>query len=160
VKAEIRRDSEQAAQQQAARQQQDQQVIAVQQAVERFAAQELDARDRHQDYDATVGSPLMQQFKQARPDVARVVIDSPHGADIAYFLGKNPAQAQQIASLSPIAAAREIGRIEQMFMQPKAQATNAPPPPRTVGNNAAVERAPKDMGNEEYRKWRRQSGKR
>jgi hypothetical protein len=155
-----RSEQEQAAQTQQARQQQDQRAIAAQQTVERFTAQEADALTRYPDYLAVVQGPAMQQFKQARPDVAQVVIDSPHGPDIVYFLGKNPAQAQQIAALAPIAAAREIGRIEQMFMQPKGQSTNAPPPVRTVGNNAGAQRDPATMGNKEYREWRQSQSKR
>jgi hypothetical protein len=131
-----------------------QQNIAVQQTVERFTAQEEDARGRYADYDAAVSSPLMQQVKQVRPDVIQAVIDSPHGPDVAYFLAKNPARVQQIASLSAVAAAREIGRIEQMFMGQKQATTQAPPPPRTVGGEAKVDLDPSNMTMKEYRAWR------
>lgn len=140
-------------------QQQRAQQIAQQQTVQRFLATEDDARSRYQDYDQAVQSPLMQQIKQVRPDVIQAVIDSPHGPDIGYFLAKNPQRAQQIASLPPIAAAREIGRIEQMFMQPRPQATNAPEPPRTVGGKAEVAKAPENMTMAEYRAWRAKGGR-
>jgi hypothetical protein len=135
-------------------QQQHAQQLQQQQLQERFRAQEFDARSRYTDYDAAVSSPQMQQIVQSRPDVVQAVIDSPHGADIGYFLAKNPGRAQQIASLHPVAAAREIGRIEQMFMGQKQATTSAPPPPRTVGGEARVTPDPNNMTLKEYRAWR------
>lgn len=157
AKAEIVQELTQAQQRAQFEQQQHAQQLAQQQTVERFVAQEHDARARYQDYDAAVSSQLMQQVKQVRPDVIQAVIDSPHGPDVAYFLAKNPARVQQIASLSPVAAAREIGRIEQMFMgQKQVTQTPAPEPTRTVGGEARVSRDPSNMTMAEYRKWRSQ----
>lgn len=154
TKSEVIRDLTEAQRRQNFEAQQHQRNIAIQQTVERFNAQEHDARTRYADYDAAVTSPLMQQVKQVRPDVIQAVIDSPHGPDVAYFLAKNPAKVQQIASLSQVAAAREIGRIEQMFMGQKSQVTNAPEPPRIVGGEAKVSRDPASMSMRDYRAWR------
>lgn len=156
----LRAESRQASQRTAQEQSQRQQQIAVQTAVETFNAREIDTAAKHADYYEVANSPLMVQIRDARPDIASAVIDSEHGPEMVYFLGKNPQAAQALARMHPIAAAREIGRIEQMFMQPKAQATNAPPPPRQVGGNASAERRPEDMSNEEYRKWRRSGNNR
>ncbi len=154
TKAEVFREYQQVQQRQQIEAQQHQQAIQQQQTVQRFVAAEDDARSKYQDYDAAVQSPLMGQLKQVRPDVIQAVIDSPNGADVAYYLAKNPQMVQQIASLNPFAAAREIGRIEQMFMAPKPQASAAPTPPRTVGGKAEVSRNPENMSIAEYRKWR------
>ncbi len=156
---EFRREQEQAAQRQQQESQQHGQQVAVMQAVERFKGAEADARDRHADYDTVAATPHMQALRQYRPDVARAVIDSPHGPDVVYYLGKNPAVAQQLASLNPFAAAREIGRIEQLFMQPKPQASQAPAPPRQVsGGNASAGVNPENMTLKEYRAWRKGGG--
>ena len=46
------------------------------------------------------------------------MIGCEHPADIAYYLGGNLTEAHRIASLSPIAAAREIGKLEARFSGP------------------------------------------
>lgn len=144
-------------QRQQAEQQQQQQAINQQVRQEQFKAREADAAGRYQDYAQAVTAPHVQQMMAARLDILETVIDSEHGPDIAYFLAKNPAQLQNLASLSPLAAVREIGRIEQMFMAgTKKQATNAPDPVRTVGGKAEAGRNPENMSISEYRKWRTQ----
>jgi len=158
--ARLRQEQATQRQQSQAQQQQETAVIQFQQKAERFKASEAEVAERYPDYLEVAQSPLMQQLKTQRPDVAHAVIDSDHGAEIVYYLGKNPQTAAKLAQMAPIAAAREIGRIEQMFMQPRPQASNAPPPPRQVGNNAQVERKPEDMSFAEYRRWRMsQSGR-
>jgi hypothetical protein len=159
AKAEILREAQEATQQQQVARQQHERAIAVQQVVERFKATEADAMARYPDYTEAVQSPLMQQLKQERPDVAEAVIDSPHGPHVVYHLAKNPALVHEIARLSPFAAAREIGRIEQMFMRPQSQQTNAPAPPRSVGGNASVTKDPSAMSMAEYRAWRSKQSK-
>lgn len=136
-------------------QQQQQREVEQQIRVERFKAQEMDAVTRYPDYAQAVAMPHIAQAVQARPDILENVLDSEHGADIAYYLAKNPAQLQTLTALSPLAAVREIGRIEQMFMgSPRKQATNAPDPVRTVGGKAEAGRNPENMSIPEYRKWR------
>jgi hypothetical protein len=86
------------------------------------------------------------------------IADSEHGHDIAYYLGSNPDEAKRIAQMSPTKAAREIGRLESRFNQPKQQQTSkAPPPVRrsrgTGGGGAALD--PSKMPPDEYVKARR-----
>jgi hypothetical protein len=66
--------------------------------------------------------------------------ESDMGAEVAYHLASNPAEAQRIASLTPRAQAREIGRIEAMLSQPskpKAKTVSDAPEPvaSARGNN-------------------------
>lgn len=154
TKAEIYREAHQQSLRQQQETQQHQQAIAQQQRVERFKAQESEAAAKYQDYVTAVSSPVIQQVIQARSEILETMLDSEHGPDIAYFLAKNPTQLQKVASLSPLAAVREIGRIEQMFMAPQKQTTNAPDPVRTVGGKAEATRNPENMSIAEYRKWR------
>ncbi len=72
-----------------------------------------------------------------------VILDSESGPDLAYWLGSNPKEAERIAQLPPIAAARELGRLEATLAapaQPKTQqrVTRAPEPIRPVTASAKV----------------------
>lgn len=58
------------------------------------------------------------------PVMREAVLESEHGADLAYWLGSHVEDAVRIAQLPPTAAARELGRIEASF----AQATPAAVP--------------------------------
>lgn len=74
--------------------------------------------------------------------MAEVIADSEDGPAVAYFLGKNPEAAAAIAQLSPVAAARELGKIEarlalereqgQKPATPKPAVSKAPPPPPKI----------------------------
>jgi len=59
--------------------------------------------------------------------VADVIRESEHGPAVAYWLGKNPAEAQRISGLSPRRQAVEIGRIEA-----RLEAAKSAPKPNTV----------------------------
>lgn len=75
--------------------------------------------------------------------MVQLVQESDQGPEIAYHLGKNPHEADRIARLSPLAAAREIGRLENRFAAttPK-KVSNAPPPPKTISGQGATEEKP------------------
>ena len=85
------------------------------------------ARQAHPDFDEVVDSdvPVSAAMQQA-------ILESDNGAEIAYWLGKHPEEAERISKLPPIAAIREIGRIEASLAapppQPKAPVTRAPKP--------------------------------
>ncbi len=89
----------------------------------------------------------------------RALVDSDAGADIAYFLGKNPVEAGRIAALPPVAAVKEIGRLEMKFAEKNSGArrvSQAPAPVRTVSGAAnTVDKAPAEMSMEEYKTWRK-----
>lgn len=60
------------------------------------------------------------------PEMAGLIKDSSIGPQLAYHLAENTEKAAEIARLSPLAQAREIGRIEARLEAAKAP---APPPP-------------------------------
>lgn len=110
-----------------------------------------EARSRYQDFDKVV-------FDQTAPiseGLASLLMTSDMGADIAYHLASNRAEAKRLSELPPVEAAREIGRLEARLTtpQPKSE-TAAPPPPRPVSGRGAPERDPAKMSMDEYRKWR------
>lgn len=91
------------------------------------------------------------EFKAKNPDyeqvayyapisdaMAEVIQESELGPAIAYYLGKNTAEAEQIAQLDSVRAARALGRIEAKLEQPatpppsKPAVSKAPPPPPRI----------------------------
>lgn len=69
--------------------------------------------------------------------MAEAIAESDEGPALAYHLGKNPEIAEQIARLSPYAAARELGRIEERLRTEREKAkapvvSKAPPPPPKI----------------------------
>jgi hypothetical protein len=87
----------------------------------------------------------VERFKEAAPDydavaysvpisdtVGRVLAESETGPQVAYWLGKNPAEAQRISGLPPAAQLVAIGRIEARLeaakSAPKPTVSKAPEP--------------------------------
>ncbi len=95
--------------------------------------QVTEARAVYSDFDAVALNPNLP-ISQTMGDV---IADSQRGADIAYFLGKNPDEAKRIAGMPPIQAARELGRIEAELTPKPRKISNAPPPVETVGSRGS-----------------------
>lgn len=75
------------------------------------------------------------------------IADSDVGPDILNHLADNPKECERIASLSPIAAIREIGRIEAKLEakpEPKKTASKAPAPITPGGGDSPSDDTPKD----------------
>lgn len=88
-----------------------------------------------------------------------IISGSDVGADIAYYLGSHPAEAQQIATLNPLEQARRIGAIEARMSLPKANTTSqAPAPIRPVRGKSTGMKSVDEMSMAEY-EAARQSGK-
>ncbi len=90
--------------------------------------------------------------------MAEAIRESEQGPKVAYHLAQNPAEAARIAQLSPLAAAREIGKLESSLSAPKAQekrTTQAPAPAKTaVGSGRSTEGDPSKMSQADYLVWR------
>jgi hypothetical protein len=89
------------------------------------------------------------------------IVQSEVGAELVYALGKDPANANRIARLPAMTAAREIGRMEATLLdhQPvgnNRNVTRAPAPitPVNAGTSKIV-KSPDDMTDAEYFEWRR-----
>lgn len=97
-------------------------------------------RTKHDDFDEVVNNP---HLPISQP-MAEVIQQSDIGADLAYYLGTHEDEAAKIARMSPLGAARELGRIEARLATPKPAAktgevkpaappvTRAPKPPTPV----------------------------
>ena len=116
-----------------------------------FTKQMDDARASYDDFDDVVDNPDLP-ISQA---MAEAIMRTKGGADVAYYLGKNPAEAVRLANLDPFSAAVEIGRIAATVVRPQARkASNAPPPIQPVGSRASPVTDPDKMSAEEWMKWR------
>lgn len=115
-------------------------------------------REDTPDYDAVVGKSAVQ----VAPHVVDTLLDSDSGPELAYHLAKHPETVKRINSLSPLAAAREIGRIEATLSNPAAPqikpASKAPAPITPVRSSApaAVDLASANM--DQYIAARRKQG--
>lgn len=84
------------------------------------------------------------------------LMDSKHGPEIIYHLGKNPEEAERLSKLSPLAAAREIGRIEERLNSKSVKrTTNAPPPSKTITGSSPASTPLDKMDMKDFIKARR-----
>lgn len=114
-------------------QQRQQQEMAQFQAQQRYQAELnsklAEAQKKFPDFLDVVTSPELPGL-QGTPAFG-AIFESEQGAEVLYYLGKNPAKAHQIMSLSPLAQVREIGRIEAALSAGNT-VSKAPPPPESV----------------------------
>jgi plasmid stabilization system protein ParE len=138
--------SEQAKQAQA--QQQQQAVLKT--FNERLAA----AKARITDFDDVVQGAIADHDVQVSPAMSEAITESEHGPDVVYYLAKHPDEALRISKLSPLAAAREIGKIEAKVTpeaEPEKTATKvskAPAPVKPVGKTASTAKTLDDVGDD------------
>lgn len=96
----------------------------------------VDARVKYPDFDAVVFNPAATFPKQ----MVSYVANSEKGADVAYYLGKNPGVARQLAETfaqSQAAGFIELGRIEGKVSAPTSKpASTAPKPPPIIAGGS------------------------
>lgn len=92
-----------------------------------YFAREDEARNKYDDFDQVVHNPHLR----ISVAMAEAIRSSDLGPDVAYFLGTNPKEADRISRLSPIAQAKEIGRIEAKLVAepPSAKKVSKAPTP-------------------------------
>lgn len=101
-----------------------------------FVEKESAFEAEHPDYREVAYAPTLPMTQE----MVRVILETDDPPAVAYYLGKNPGEAADIAQMQPLAAARAIGRIEAKLSapasapvrEPPKKTTNAPPPPKTV----------------------------
>lgn len=114
-----------------------------------------EARERYADFDAVARNPATPVSQ----DMADIIVGLDAGPDVLYFLGKNPAQASQIAKMPPVQAALAIGRIEAGLAMPKPiTQSKAPDPIKPIRGSGSPSKDPTTMTPAEYRKWREAGG--
>lgn len=123
--------------------------------IDAWESRSAEAKAKHPDFDEIVSRDNDVHISQA---MELTILDSELGPDLAYYFGKNHAEALRISKLNPLAAAREIGKIEATLVKPatpetrKPAVTRAPKPPTPVGGSSAA-----DLGKEpdpsDFAKW-------
>jgi hypothetical protein len=120
-------------------------------------------RAKYDDYDEVVGQeiPITGVMQQA-------LLESDHGAELAYWLGSNPKEAERIAKLGPVAAIKALAKIEDSLSggsseppaKPKPRASSAPDPISPLGARGSVAtKDPDKMTFQEFKAWREGSGR-
>ena len=103
--------------------------IQQQEVFQTWENKQSDFADTHDDYYDVAHAENLPVSK----DMVEALTSSDKGPEILYHLGRNPQEAARICQLPPIAAAREIGKIEaKIALTPPRKTTNAPPPINTL----------------------------
>ena len=94
--------------------------------LESYQEREESARDKYDDFEQVAYNP-----KLSITDVmAETIQSSEIGPDLAYYLGSNPKDAERISRMSPLAQAKEIGKIEaKLSINPPVKKTTSAPAP-------------------------------
>lgn len=93
-------------------------------------------------------------------EMAIAIAESSVAAELAYWLGKNPAESNRIANLPPASQIRELGKIEARLEAPKNKTTSAPEPVSPVKGSASGHKRIEDMTMAEYKEFRKKQGAR
>lgn len=126
-----------------------------QEMAQNWADQAEDARTKYADFDKVVSAPDVP----ISPTMARMITSSDAGADVAYYLGTNKAEAARIAQMSDLDAARSIGAIEARLSLPQVKTQSTTPDPVTpVRPKGTAQKRPEDMTHAEFTKWRESGG--
>lgn len=114
-----------------------------------------EARTKYDDFDDVVQNPRLRITNE----MAESIMSSEIGPDLAYHLGSNPKEAERIANLSPLAQAREIGKLEaKLSSEPLTKKTTSAPAPispvKSKGGNPSYDttdpRSTKTMTDDEW----------
>jgi hypothetical protein len=96
------------------------------QVLESYQEREESARDKYDDFEQVAYNPKLSITNV----MAETIQSSDIGPDLAYYLGSNPKDAERISRMSPLAQAKEIGKIESKLVSspPVKKTTSAPAP--------------------------------
>ena len=83
------------------------------------------------------------------PAIAEYLLDADHKAAMVKYLADNEDEAFRISRLGPVAAVKELAKVEaRLSAKPKPKTSSAPPPPATVSGGAA---APQTIERMDYK---------
>lgn len=126
-----------------------------------FEARQAEFAAKVPEYHAKVTDPTLPISSA----MAEVIVESDRGPELALYLANNRDQAEVIARLPPVQAARALGRIEARLEgpadvpapapKPVAVSKAPPPPPKLDAVDPVVEKDPEQMDDIEWAKWRK-----
>lgn len=128
------------------------QQAAQQKRVSGFQQRAAEFAKEHPDYHAVAENPNVP-ITQPMFDA---IVESDRGPEIAYHLGQHPEIAARLSSMSPVGAARELGKLEaQLSIPAKPKASQAPDPVEPVGGGSERNaKDPEKMTTDEWMAWR------
>jgi len=101
------------------------------------------------------------------PMITEILADTDRPAELAYYLGKNRAEAIQISRMTPIQAARALAKIETKMAESgvpppsNPKLPGAPPPIKPLGSSHTVTRSLEKMTQKEFEaEMERRTGRR
>lgn len=112
------------------------------------------ARERMPDFDAVVTDQT-----PISPVMGELIAASELGPELAYHLGKNPAEARRLYGLPAHLVGAEIARLETRLSVPSRKVTKAPSPPPRIAGGGKAPVDPNAMSMEQYEAWRKKSAK-
>lgn len=116
-----------------------------------FEPQLRAARAKYEDFDEVVSAPIFA------PEMQAMLMQSPRGAEIGYYLGLHPDEAATLNRLTPVAKARAIIALEQKIgTQQTKTVSTAPAPITPVTGSAESVKDPEKMTSDEWHAWHRQ----
>lgn len=113
-------------------------------------------KTKYKDFEERTDYILYGEGFPSNRAMAEAIVDSSYKDDILYFLGTHVKEAERIARLNPVSAAKEIAKIEVRFdSRKKSNITKAPKvlTPLTGGKGSATHGDPNKMGMDEFRQW-------
>jgi len=121
-------------------------------AVEAFNERLMDFMPNAPDFETVANNPLL--LSKLTPTMAKEMLDSDYGPQVQYYLGKNPREAANIASMSPSQQIRAIGRLEAQVSRPvQKRVTQAPAPIKPIAGKAPGKKTPQDMSVAELQRY-------
>jgi hypothetical protein len=134
-----------------ARQASQAQQIAAKASQDAWMEATADFRQKVPDFETVAHNPN----HPVTPIMADAIRESDRGAEIAYYLGKNPAEAAQISALPPVSQATAIARLEQRVGAASVPVSRAPEPIGTLsGRSGSAGKPLEEMDFEDYRRAR------
>lgn len=92
------------------------------------------------------------------PEIADILIESAQGPEVVQYLGKNTDELERIAKLSPLSAAKEIGKIEdKLTSKPVKKQTTAKPPVSPVSGGGSATTDYSKMSTTDFMKARNEA---
>lgn len=124
---------------------------------EAFLEKAEKAAERYPDFQLVVSNPNLP----INDAMAEYLAESDLGADVAYYLGKNPMKAAAIAQMSPVKAGRELSKIESdLAARPKPEPSKAPDPIKPVGSRGSAAASSLPSDDDDIETWMRKDDER
>lgn len=129
--------------------------------LDRWNQRKAEVQKQHADYDE-----VLEEVSDVKlsPAHQRIFLESEHGPELAYALAQDREALEKFAGMSPLAAARYLGKLEASLTtesapEPETKVSSAPRPMKPIGSSrATVSLDVSKMSPEDYRRAR-ESGK-